>query len=230
MQDILNDKGRVRKSKHLFAFQGLIKCGYCGCSIIGSIAKGQYLYYHCTSNRGKCPGRYAKEEEIDKLYAQGLQELILDKEVLEWLKIALKAVHKQEKSYQEEISVRLNNEYAKLQSRIDKAYDHCLDGVITEEEFAKRSGAWRKEKEEILSTIQKHEKANRSYLEEGFMLLELTQHIVSLYIKQDSAEKRKLLQLVYSNSLWKDGNLIPSYRQPFDILIDMNKEIRVKKL
>jgi len=24
------------------------------------------------------------------------------------------------------------------------------------------------------------------------------------------------------NSFWKDGKLIPSYRQPFDIIIDMN--------
>jgi hypothetical protein len=32
-------------------------------------------------------------------------------------------------------------------------------------------------------------------------------------------EKRKLLNYVFSSSIWKDGTLIPSYRKPFDLIV-----------
>ncbi len=46
---------RNRKVKHEFAFSGLITCGHCGCSLVGEIKKGRYIYYHCTGYKGKCP-------------------------------------------------------------------------------------------------------------------------------------------------------------------------------
>jgi hypothetical protein len=36
-------------------------------------------------------------------------------------------------------------------------------------------------------------------------------------------EKRKLIDFVCSNSTWKDGRLIPKYRNPFDLLAVTNK-------
>ena len=35
-------------------------------------------------------------------------------------------------------------------------------------------------------------------------------------------EKRNLLDFVLSNSIWKDGRLIPNYRKPFDLLANTN--------
>jgi hypothetical protein len=32
--------------------------------------------------------------------------------------------------------------------------------------------------------------------------------------KREMSEKRKLLAFLRSNSIWKDGRLIPKYRQP----------------
>ncbi|MBM4300250.1 MAG: hypothetical protein FJ121_01785 [Deltaproteobacteria bacterium] len=70
--------------------------------------------------------------------------------------------------------------------------------------------------------IEKHENANHIYLEEGGRILELAQHAVILYEKQDMLEKRRLLNFVFSNSSWKDGRLSPVYRKPFDLLAVTN--------
>jgi site-specific DNA recombinase len=35
---------RHRKMRHEFAFSGLVSCGHCGCSLVGEIKKGQYIY------------------------------------------------------------------------------------------------------------------------------------------------------------------------------------------
>ena len=40
-----------------------------------------------------------------------------------------------------------------------------------------------------------------------------------LFAKQESHEKRRLLNFVLSNCTWKDGKLDATYCQPFDMLV-----------
>jgi len=54
------------------------------------------------------------------------------------------------------------------------------------------------------------------------MTRELAQKAVVLYEKQDRREKRRLLDVVCSNSQWRDGRLLPTYRKPFDLLASTN--------
>jgi hypothetical protein len=77
---------------------------------------------------------------------------------------------------------------------------------------------WGAEQTEILSKIEQHHNANRSYLEEGTLFLELAQEAVTLYENRKMEEKRRLLNFVFSNSTWKEGKLIPPYPKPFDLL------------
>lgn len=52
----------------------------------------------------------------------------------------------------------------------------------------------------------------------GLNLLELAQRAHLLFENQPPAEKRRLLDFVLSNCTWKDGELEPEYRNPFDLL------------
>jgi hypothetical protein len=60
-------------------------------------------------------------------------------------------------------------------------------------------------------------------MEKGVRLLELAQHVVILYEKQEMQEKRKLLDFVCANLPWKAGKRIPQYRKPFDLLAVTNQ-------
>jgi hypothetical protein len=40
----------------------------------------------------------------------------------------------------------------------------------------------------------------------------------SLFEKQQPAEKRRLLDFVVSNSVWREGKIVPVRRQPFDAI------------
>jgi len=51
----------------------------------------------------------------------------------------------------------------------------------------------------------------------------------SLYEKQEMKEKRRILDFLFSNCLWKNGNLIPNYRKPFDILALTNAGYQKRK-
>jgi site-specific DNA recombinase len=79
--------------------------------------------------------------------------------------------------------------------------------------------AGRQEQDVITREIEQNKNADRAYIDDGVYLLELAQKAVSLYSRQSMQEKRGLLNFVHSNSVWKNGQLIPNYRKPFDLLV-----------
>jgi hypothetical protein len=91
-------------------------CGHCGCALTAEIKKGRYVYYHCTSYKGKCPEKYVREEEMARQFGEALRLIRMDKEVLEWVVMALKESHGDEKQYHDEMIGKLQKEYRKLQA------------------------------------------------------------------------------------------------------------------
>jgi hypothetical protein len=59
-------------------------------------------------------------------------------------------------------------------------------------------------------------------------LIELARNAQRLFEKQDSREKRRLLNFLVSNSSWRGGELTVTLRQPFD-LIAKTTAIDIKK-
>ena len=60
-------------------------------------------------------------------------------------------------------------------------------------------------------------------MDAGIRLLELTRNMHRLFEKQQAAEKRRLLDFVVSNSVWKEGKIVPAWRQPFDMIALANE-------
>ena len=55
---------------------------------------------------------------------------------------------------------------------------------------------------------------------EGVQLLELARNAQRLFERQDVREKRRLLNFVLSNCTWDDGEVVATFRQPFDLLAE----------
>jgi site-specific DNA recombinase len=209
---------RNRKPKHDFAFTGLIRCGHCGCSMVAEIKKSRYIYYHCSRAKGKCPEPYTREKVLDERFAELLDRLCFDDEVLAWVSNALRVSHGDEKQHHQDAIRRIQAEYDRLQNRIDAMYVDKLDGRVDTDFFDRKAAEWRNEQQKCLELISEHQDANQTYLDEGIHLLELAQKAGRMFRQQSSAEKRRLLGFVLSNCTWKDGRLTAGYRQPFDLL------------
>ena len=80
------------------------------------------------------------------------------------------------------------------------------------------SNQWREEQNRCLSEIERLQAADRSYMDEGAQLLELARNAQRLFAKQELREKRRLLGFMLSNCSWEDGEVVATYRQPFDML------------
>ena len=187
--------------------------------------KGKYVYYHCTGYKGKCPDTLHPFEEIFEAnrFAELLKRLSFDDEILGWVTEALRQSHGDEKQHHDEAISRLQAEYKRLQARIDTAYEDKLDGKIDAGFFDRKAIEWRSEQDRILQSIEEHQGANQVYLDEGIRILELSQKAYGLFKKQEPREKRRLLNFLLSNCSWKDGELTPTFRQPFNMIAETER-------
>jgi hypothetical protein len=57
----------------------------------------------------------------------------------------------------------------------------------------------------------------------GSEILELARGAKSLFLRQDPVEQRRLLKTLLSNCTLNAGSLCPTYRKPFDALVEGNE-------
>jgi site-specific DNA recombinase len=77
---------------------------------------------------------------------------------------------------------------------------------------------WREEQNHCQREIERHQNADETYLAEGVQLLELARNAQRLFAQQEPREKRRLLNFVLSNCTWEDGQVVATFREPFDML------------
>jgi site-specific DNA recombinase len=99
-------------------------------------------------------------------------------------------------------------------------YIDKLDGKIGDDFFDRMARQWREEQSRCLNDIERHQSAEQSYMDEGVQLLELARNAQRLFAKQEPREKRRLLNFLLSNCTWEDGDVVATFRQPFDLLAE----------
>jgi site-specific DNA recombinase len=218
---------KAKRGKHDFAFSGLIACHACGCAVVGEIKKQRYIYYHCTGYADKCQGnpascrrKHVREEALEAQFTELLGRLRFDGEVLEWVRDALHASHADERREHEEAIKRHQAEHKRLQDRINAMYVDKLDGLVDTAFYEKMSNQWREEQNRCQREIDRHQNADKSYKDEGVALLDLARNTQRLFAMQEPREKRRLLNFLLSNCTWEDGEVVATFRQPFDMLAE----------
>jgi len=231
VQDLLDARAenKTRKVKHDFAFTGLVRCGHCGCMMVGEIKKGRYVYYHCTGNRGKCPEPYTPQEVLTCEFATILRELVIPQPILEWLGDAVLSSDRSEQAAREDTVKKLQARYDQIEARVGIMYVDKLDGRITQEFFDKHSVTWRGEQDGLQRKIHDIQKAALAPIDQAVDMLRLTSRASELFLHQSAAEQRRLIQTVVVKAAWKDGVLRTRLFEPFEILRHSNRESRRKE-
>ena len=113
---------------------------------------------------------------------------------------------------------------AALQRKIDQAYLDKLDCTIPEEFWRRNSLDWQQEQQTPLTGLEALQGSpNVSWTLNAARTLELANKAYSLYLKQNSAERAKLLRVVLSNCSLDAANIYPTYRKPFDLIFRRSK-------
>ena len=219
----LEDRGnrKTRRGPRGFAFSGLMTCGHCGCAMVGEMKKGKYIYYHCTGYKQKCPDTYVREEAVAEKFSGLLARLRFDEQVHQWIVKGLHASLEDERKEHDAAVGRLQAEHDRLSQRLRAIYIDKVDGRLDPITYDDISSDWRKQQDRCLREIAAHQAAERSYMDEGVALLTLAKDVQAAFDKRPVSDKRKLLNFVLSNSVWKSGELIAHFRKPFDLIVEM---------
>lgn len=184
--------------------------------LTAEIKKGNY---HCVGHKGKCGQPYLKQEALEQEFMNLLDNINISEDIQAKIMQGLKESFNDKLEYHNNCIATLESQVKTLQNRIDQAYLDKLDQKISEDFWRANSSKWLVEKEALTLKILAHQKADSSYLENADLIIELAQHASILFKQQNAEEKRKLLNLVISNSVYKDGKLDVTLKKPFDVIL-----------
>ena len=220
VQEILDGRQekKHRKLTHDFAYSGLIRCGHCGCSLVGELKKSRYVYYHCTGYRGKCAEPYTREEILELQFAAGLRELVVSPPILQWLQSEMAETDQTECAARAQTVRREQGELERTQTRLEILYEDRLDGRIDPATYDRKAEENRQQQERIRQKIRDAEAALLPPVSEAIDLVAVTSRAADLFLEQPGTEQRKLLRLLLKQASWKGGELRMSLREPFENL------------
>ena len=216
------NKPRFTKRRHAFA--GLLSCGRCGCAITAEITKGKYVYYHCTGYRGRCGNTYVREEDLARLLGEIVRQVEIPPDVATMIDSATRDSQADEHRCQRAAVDRLERRQDTLQAKLDRAYDDRLAGTISDDLWNRKSKVWESELDATRDSLATQDQAAESdHAATAASILELSQQAYALYVRQDRAEQRRLLNTLLSNCTFDRGSLTPTYNKPFDLLAAGNE-------
>ncbi len=223
-QEVFRGHNKPRYRKHEFAYAGLLTCAYDQCGVTAEIKKGRYVYYHCTGYRGKCSLPYFREQELGERLGQVLRDIHIPDEVLGPLEKALMKSSASAKAMKRQERERLEKRLASVRRRLEQIYLDKLDSKVAEDFWLRKSAEWQQEEQQIMLAMQALEEAKPDRALDGVRILELANKAYFLYVRQNHAERAKLLKIVLSNCLVDSASLYPTYRKPFDLIFGRAKK------
>ena len=225
VHDMLGERSvEKRKQSYVFAYTGLMKCGYCGCFITAERKKNMYSYYHCTGHKGWHHGEPSvREVKLDLQFSAFLRGLRIDEGIIDLLIEWLESETMDERKTLEEAQARLTSQRERFQRRSEVLYDDRLDGRITVIRFDQKNAEIRRDLEVInekLSSLETSILLDPLSTAKG--ILELNQSAGRLFVKAPNNEKKPFLENLLSNCILSEGTIKPSLQYPFDLLHNTN--------
>jgi hypothetical protein len=104
----------------------------------------------------------------------------------------------------------------RLGDRINAMYVDKLDGRVDTAFFDKMSAGSREEQNRCLREIECHESAEQSYMDGGCRFSSSR----GMFERQQPREKHRLLNFILSNCTWEDGEMVATFPQPVDLLLE----------
>jgi site-specific DNA recombinase len=220
---------RQHRIRHDFTFTGFVRCGHCGCQLVGELKKGRYVYYHCTGHHGKCAEPYTREEVMQDQLAASLRELVVPREILAWLNETVSESDLTERAARERETTRLEEQRRRLDSKLDAMYEDRLEGRITPEMYDRKASELRGQSLSLSRRIEEIRAAAPAPVQDAIDLMDLTSRAADLFAVQPVHEKQGFLRLILKSATWRQGRLQTEFEQPFENMRHSNRLSRCKE-
>ncbi len=227
VQKILSSKGnRPMKTKHNFPFQGVARCGECGCTILGEFRKGKYTYYHCGFSKGRHESnKYITSKKMPLLFEDIVAKVAISDELSSWVIDSIAYHQTGEQNYRKERNASLNKEQGKLQKRRSNLYDKLLDNDIDNDMFKDKEQEIKERLATINYELEQINTSGNNAIRHAKKLLELCKGLYDVYLSVDDKKKAQLLRIIGSNYSLVGTTVSVTYNKPFNFLVNLPDSI-----
>jgi hypothetical protein len=231
VQAILDGRGcnKTRRWGREFTLSGLVRCGHCGCLMVGELNKGRYVYYHCTGNKGRCGDPYIRQELLMSELGRGLSQLAIASETLSWLERAVGESDKTEAGAREQALKQLKAERDRLQGRIETMYLDRLDGRISAAFFDEKSKEWREQQKQIEVRMAQLATTELRSATEAVQIIKSVSDACSSFQEHHPQQQRAITTALMEKATWKAGKFEWVLKTPFQILAHSNSASQTKE-
>lgn len=206
-----------------FIFRGLLACSQCGCTISSDIKKNKYVYLSCSHYKGNCDQPRIKQEVVLDQVRAMLKSIKIPEAKVEEIKADLKKSFDNEQKFNKRAIESIRKETDQLQSELRTIVELRAKGSITINEADKMIEEIKQKQLDLNLQAEDHIKADKEFIITTSYLLELASRASELFESSKEEQKRKLLNILLSNSKLEGEKLVFNLKTPFDVIARCSK-------
>lgn len=211
-------KTKFKYAAKPFAFRGLIKCAYCGCSVGADRKKDKYTYLSCNQYKGKCGAIRIREEVVSDQILDIFKSFKMPEDAKKRILDKMNVTFEHERAFYKKSSDTIVKEIRDIDHRIEEMYKDKLCGRITADEYDKYVLKFKDQQDDLSSQLKDHIKADKTFLLTSSHIMELANRAPELYQNSKEEQKRQLVNFVLSNLRLEGKKLLYNYKKPFNEL------------
>jgi DNA invertase Pin-like site-specific DNA recombinase len=221
-QALLGRTTRARPKEHIFAYSGLMKCGYCGSSITAEEKVNRYgsryVYYRCTHKKGdlSCGEKSLEEDQLEEQIVAFLKAIHVDRhEVDRLLAIIDEAAakeHETDGGVKRAVEHSLEDCGRNLESLTKLRYRE----LISDDEFIRQRAGLTQEQAKLKQRLAQLEA--EQWIAPSRKLFLFSNRAVFWLLHGTATEKRLILSTVGSHLTLRSKKLSIDAKKPFQIV------------
>jgi DNA invertase Pin-like site-specific DNA recombinase len=217
VQAVLSGKNQERKYKHFFVFRRLIKCGFCGQTLIGERHKG-HIYYRC-HNRN-CEQKTVRGKLIKKVLLRMLKRIKFNELENKYLRQLLKQTYENITQFRVQETKALRLQLDKIKNRQSRVADLFIDGHLDKEVYQTKKNELVMQAREIKDKLEQLDKGEDKTLGKIEKVLELANNAYLSYKLASSYDRRDLVKIITSNFVVKGKSVYLKPKYPFKLMLE----------
>lgn len=230
---VLGKKDKPRPKRHFIPYAGLIKCGECGCSIIGDPKHKiqlngnthDYMYYRCTKKRGSCAQPCTAVDKLENQYRDILASIAIPEAFHEWAITEIKKDQEKMIVDRGQTLVLQRREYDVCLKERDNLVEKYLEGKVPEDYYNRKLAELEKKSESLKSIAEGVDQRVYERLEEIDRDLAFAVTASKRFAEGDDTVKREIISYLGSNLVLTNKILDIELKRPLAQVQKIAKKI-----
>ena len=235
VQKLLGGHGKPRSKTKSLPFNGVIRCGECGCSIttdekikyVKSIkSMKSYMFHRCTKRKTgiKCFQKPISSADLQNQINQSVDSITLPENVLELALDILSEENVRESANRNILIKNQQKAFAECIKKIDNLIKLYISPanvdreLISDEEFKEQKSMLMREKSAIQRELKNLDERVNEWIELTERTFKFATYAKFWFSRADYAGKTTILRALGSDFILKDGKIAITLAKPYEII------------